>query len=74
MLKPIKDFSASLLSTGSDSMPSCICTFFILLTFLLQAFHVHEFFHTMWVLEPKLHADKGLSTLQAQLVPGFGSG
>lgn len=43
-------------------------------TFLLQAFHVHEFLHTVWVLEPELHADKGLSALQAELVPGFGPG
>lgn len=43
-------------------------------TFLLQAFHVHEFFHTVWVLEPELHADKGLPALQAELVPRFGPG
>lgn len=43
-------------------------------TFLLQAFHVHKFLHAVWVLEPELHADKGLPALQAQLVPGFRPG
>lgn len=43
-------------------------------TFLLQTFHVHEFLHTVWVLEPELHADEGLPALQAELVPWFGSG
>lgn len=46
----------------------------LLHTFLLQTFHVHEFLHTVWVLEPELHANEGLPTLQAELVPGFGPG
>lgn len=43
-------------------------------TFLLQAFHVHEFFHTVRVLEPQLHAHKRLPALQTELVPRFGPG
>lgn len=55
-----------------------VCLFFSIFivfdsrTFLLQTLHVHEFLHTVRVLEPELHPDEGLSPLQAQLVPGFG--
>lgn len=56
------------------SVHLCLIVELRLHTFLLQAFHVHEFLHTVWVLEPELHADEGLSALQAELVPGFGPG
>lgn len=57
-----------------DACISFVIIELLLHTFLFQAFHVHEFLHTVWVLEPKLHADEGLSALQTELVPGFGPG
>lgn len=44
------------------------------LTFLLQLLHVSQLLHVVGVVEPQLHAHKGLPALQAQLVPGFGAG
>lgn len=41
-------------------------------TFLFHALHVHELLHVVGVVQPHLHADKGLPALQAQLVPGLG--
>lgn len=44
------------------------------LTFLLQLLHVPQLLHVVGVTEPQLHSHKGLPSLQAQLVPGFGPG
>lgn len=45
-----------------------------MLTFLLQLLHVPQLLHVVGVIEPQLHAHKGLPPLQAELVPGFGPG
>lgn len=43
-------------------------------TFLLHLLHGPQLVDVVGVVEPQLHADEGLAALQAQLVPGFGSG
>lgn len=40
-------------------------------TFLLHPFHVHQLLHVVGVIQPQLHPDEGLPSLQTELVPGF---
>lgn len=40
-------------------------------TFLFHPFHVHQLLHVVGVIQPELHADKGLPALQTELVPGL---
>lgn len=43
-------------------------------TFLLHPLHVHQLLHVVGVIQPQLHADKGLSAFQTELVPGLWAG
>lgn len=40
-------------------------------TFLFHPFHVHQLLHVVGVIQPQLHSDEGLPSLQAELVPGL---
>lgn len=42
-------------------------------TFLFHPFHVHQLLHVVGVIQPQLHSDKRLPSLQAELVPGLGA-
>lgn len=44
-----------------------------MLTFLLHPLHVHQLLHVVGIIQPQLHPDKGLSSLQTQFVPGLGA-
>lgn len=59
---------------SAPSAPLIHCHPTPMLTFLLQLLHVTQFFDVVGVVEPELHADKGLPPLQAQLVPRLGPG
>lgn len=43
-------------------------------TFLFHPLHVHQLLHVVGVIQPQLHADKGLPAFQAELVPGLWAG